>query len=163
MGDQLNLALLKSASASTPYSHPAFPVSLINDGYYDNCRSWIAADGSANNNTVLLNLGGVFEIRGIALTSLYRPMLRENRTPFTDRSPTRVNVYVGRSEQDRQLVSARIPDGSNAILNSRVYWNLNADVVGQFVWVEILATSDGFPPRIDEVEVYGSYRVGGGR
>ena len=81
-----NLALLAEARASGSSLIPFMPpdehqpvssrhrYSYINDGWYNNCRSWVAANLPAS---IEVNLGGVYQVSGVAFGSEHDQYYRD--------------------------------------------------------------------------------------
>jgi F5/8 type C domain len=87
-GGLANLALLKRARASASSLLPGFPdrheVNNLNDGWYNNCRSWIPAAMPA---WVVVDLGDTFLVSSVTLGS-------EHTKFWGDRAPSEFSIAV---------------------------------------------------------------------
>jgi hypothetical protein len=154
---RLNLARLRSVRISASSSHQARPVTMLNDGFYDDCRSWIAADGQQSAE-ITLDLGNTYIIQNIALTNLYHPFASSTGR---DRFISAATVWAGDTKEDLDLIPVALPDvrpGQDPNLAGRKEWD-TGDIRARIIRIRIERTLDGNPARIDEIEVYGTQRV----
>ncbi len=144
---EANLSLLNQAAASASSVIPGFEtrhqVDYLNDGWYNNCRSWIPASMPA---WIELDLGAIFEIRRVSLGSEHTKFWGDRRllefTIETRSQPSFSWELVHRHEAKDGPV-----EGTTAfdIGNKRA----------RFVRLNFTKTVGGDLARIDELEVYG--------
>jgi hypothetical protein len=156
-----NLALLAEAQASASSLIPMMPageretvasrhrISYANDGWYNNCRSWIAATMPA---WVQVDLGNVYEITGVAFGSEHDPF-------YKDRAPLKFKVLFTSGAADWKVAYESAKDEP---VQSTTTFNFAHNVSARIVKLLI---EDSTPPiypatspgavRIDEFEVYG--------
>src|SRR5262245_52401302 len=87
-----NLALLKQSTATASSNFPGAPdrhqVKFLNDGWYNNCRSWIPATLPA---WAQIDLGAVYEIQMVRIGS-------EHSVYWNDRSPSEFVIRLRSDE-----------------------------------------------------------------
>jgi len=144
-----NLSLLKTATASASSVIPGHPtrhlIVNLNDGWYNNAASWVAAGMPA---WAQIDLGSDYSISKVVFGSEHTPF-------FNDREATRFRI----------LVSSNYNPDSNAPEWKEVYVH-NGKPVKQttpfsfppvtcrYVRIDIAAATG--PVRIDELEIYGT-------
>jgi hypothetical protein len=140
-----NLALLLQARASASSLIPGFPgrheITFLNDGWYNNCRSWIPAAMPA---WVELDLGDVFELHSIKLESEHTPY-------WNDRAPSEFSV---RKDTAGEWRAALYHSPSKGAIHGTTEFTFPA-IEARYVHVDFTATEGGDLVRIDELEVYG--------
>jgi hypothetical protein len=157
-----NLALLAEAQASTSSLIPMMPpgeresvasrhrTSYANDGWYNNCRSWIAATMPA---WVQIDLGNVYEITGVAFGSEHDPF-------YKDRAPLKFKVLFTSGAADWKVAYESTKDEPVQVTT---VFNFVHPVSARIVRLLI---EDSTPPiypktspgavRVDELEIYGT-------
>jgi hypothetical protein len=154
-----DLALLKTATASAYSEHSSgkFPASQLIDGMWDNCRSWIAADNQPTG-SAWIDLGAVYLVEKIALTNLKHPF---SGSPSGDRFISKATVFAGMTREDMHPTLASLPDGPLPIdpnLAGRKVWDVGG-IRARYIRIDIQSTLSNSPPRLDEVEIFGKFRV----
>jgi hypothetical protein len=142
-----NLALLTQAKARASSLLPGFPnkhqVSFLNDGWYNNCRSWIPARMPA---WIELDLGSHFEISIVKFGSEHTPFWR-------DRAATKFSIQV-RLDRTSEWATVYDHPQSRGAINQTSEFRFVAQRA-QFVQINILETEQGDQVRVDETEIYG--------
>jgi len=149
-----NLALLKTATPNAssllagwcPQRHC---VEYLNDGFYNNCRSWIPASLPA---WAEIDLGGVYPVHKVAFGS-------EHTAHYGDRAVTefRILVTTNYDEDSNAATWEEVFDYKGEAVRDTTPFTFDLVEAG---WVRIdIIASDGAEPRIDEIEIYGTLAV----
>ena len=156
-----NLALLAQARATASSVIPGMPpgeetqgvesrhrVSFLNDGWYNNCRSWIAKELPA---WIAIDLGNIYQVTGIAFGSEYESF-------YKDRAATKFRIDISLNNIDWDLAYEQ--KVANPI-HDRTVFNfehpMNAKVVRLYISEATnpnYSTSPG-SVRVDELEIFG--------
>jgi hypothetical protein len=148
-----NLALLKAATVSASSILEGFPgrhqIKFVNDGWYNNCRSWVAASMPA---WIEIDLGALYEISLVKFGS-------EHAKRLVDRAPTQFTIALRKTPSDVWHVVVDHSANDGAITGTATFSFTKQ--LARFVKISILATENGDQVRIDEVEVYGRHLEGG--
>jgi hypothetical protein len=146
-GASRNLALGRGAVATASSTIAGYEqihrVEHLNDGWYGNCRSWVAASMPA---WVEIDLGREYSVQKVVLGA-------ENTGRYSDRGATSLEIVVRGA--DGKSVTVASYDDARAPLRRATPFVLKAPVVGRYVRVN-LKGSDGADVRIDELEVWGT-------
>jgi hypothetical protein len=144
---EANLALLNQAVATASSVIPGFEtrhqIDFLNDGWYNNCRSWIPAAMPA---WAQIDLGDIFEIRRVVLGS-------EHTKHWGDRRLLKFRISV-RQEQDQPWNATVSHDEGAWPVDTTTAFEFPTRTA-RFVRVDLFATVNNDLPRIDEIEVYG--------
>ena len=153
-----NLALLEDAEPNADsllagWCPDRHCTEYLNDGFYNNCRSWISAKAPGTEAWAEIDLGDVYVIKKVGFGSDH------------------CGNYQDRAAQDFTiLVATKYNEDSKAATWKEVYDNKNGDAVhvttyfefkeveAQYVRISVL---NGVPGevRIDEIEIYGGPRA----
>ena len=138
-----NLARLKTATVTVSSTLSGYPdlhtIAHLNDGLYNNCRSWISGQMPA---WVEIDLGAAYLIDHVTLGS-------EHTAYFKDRSPTGVEVFIRGVDGDTR---ATLTHGGS--ISGTTELAVSPPVVARSIRIEI-ASSSVAEARIDELEVWG--------
>lgn len=142
-----NLALLRSARANASSSIESYggrhQIAFLNDGWYNNCRSWIPGNwvpGQRMSAWGEVDLGAEYKIFKVALGS-------EHTVYYGDRTFSRFDVTIDGNP-------AVMYNDPNKPIQSTTSFILPSPIIGQVIRVSV--PDSAFPVRIDEVEVYGT-------
>ena len=143
-----NLALLKQATAAASSLIPEHPerhqIQYLNDGWYNNCRSWIPSQMPA---WIEIDLGSEFMIENITLGS-------EHTVYYNDRAATHYSVKAATLSQYPTRWLEVLPyNRTNEPLRRTTTFEFEP-TSARYVRIEFYA-SDGGQVRIDEIEIYG--------
>lgn len=142
-----NLALLIQAVASASSVIPdtvgaRHRISNLNDGWYNNCRSWIPSQMPA---WAQIDLGKDFLVSSVVLGSEHQPF-------YNDRAATAFSIKVA---------SNQAPDGWQPVVSNNDHSPLRnttpfsfQEVRARYIRFEITESINGHP-RVDEFEIYG--------
>jgi len=142
-----NLALLLNAraSASSVTHDPSgsrHRTAYINDGWYNNCRSWIPATMPA---WAEIDLGSEFRIEAVALGS-------EHEAYYKDRAATKFKISVFSNRVSNEWRTVYTHSSGEPIRDTTLF---DFDpVVARKIKIDITKSIPN-PVRIDEMEVYG--------
>ena len=150
----INLALLEEAkpnadSVIAGYCPARHCTEYLNDGFYNNCRSWITGSGGPSS-WAEIDLGDVYTITKVGFGSDH------------------CGNYQDRFAKDfKILVATDYKEDSKAATWKVAYDNKNGDEVHETVYFEftevearyvrIFVETGGSGVRIDELEIYGSF------
>lgn len=138
-----NLSLLVNARASASAPLQGYPhrhrIEHLNDGWYNNCRSWIADQMPA---VASINLGAVYEVFGVRMGSEHEAMHR-------GRAASQFKIEVSNPGAWRSVYTH-----SGAPIQGTTEIFFDKPVLAQFVRLQIQA-ADHHQVRIDELEVMG--------
>ncbi|SAK82343.1 F5/8 type C domain protein [Caballeronia calidae] len=141
-----NLALLDTASASASSIIPGYParhqIRFLNDGWFNNCRSWIPQTMPA---WAQVDLGDNYLISLIIFGSEYQQFYR-------DRRPTNFAIDLSKSGSPGSWTTV-YQSGPGEIVSDMREFPISPNIA-RFVRVTI-TDSQGGAPRIDELQVYG--------
>ncbi len=151
-----NVARLYEAEAGASSTHVGFPSSNLNDGWYDNCQSWIAVSNPAK---AWIDLKDRYEISQVGLSNVKNGLAFHRF--LCDRYPNKFFIYV-----TDDLANPGNPkyswtpekDGPKDFCRAQQF-GLAAGTIGRYVVVVIESTGDAQSARIDEIEVFSSRRV----
>lgn len=143
-----NLALLRSARVAASSSIESYggrhQITFLNDGWYNNCRSWIPGRWPGPGQRMAawceIDLGDEYQLFKIALGS-------EHTVYYNDRTFTRLDIAV----DGNTVISYNDPQRP---IQRTTSFSLPSPIVGQTVRISI--PESDFPIRIDEVEIYGN-------
>src|SRR6266487_5862199 len=146
-----NLSLLKearsSASSLIKDHSTRHEIYYLNDGWYNNCRSWIPDDVPA---WAEIDLGDSYRISKITLAS-------EHTMYYHDRTLKSVEIVIATKHplddngQGWVTVAVYKPSDGKPIQGPHVF--LFQPVLARYVRIRIPEADE--PPRIDEVEIFG--------
>jgi len=167
-----NLALLAEARATGSSLIPVMPAderepvnsrhrySYINDGWYNNCRSWVAASRT-DPAWIQVNLGGVYQVSGVAFGS-------EHDQYYHDRAALEFKVETSLDDANWTLALEH-PAGQP--IATTTTFNFAAPVSARVVKLTIKSSTPPFHPntspggvrvsefpggvRVDEFEIFG--------
>jgi hypothetical protein len=144
---EANLALLNQATATASSVIPGFEtrhqIDFLNDGWYNNCRSWIPATMPA---WAEIDLGDIFEIRRVSLGSEHTKFWGDRRLlEFT------ISTRQQQSQPWELVISHDAKDGP---VDSTTGVDFRPRIA-RFVRLEFSKTVKGDLPRVDEIEIYG--------
>ena len=150
----INLALLEEAKPNADsliagYCPARHCTEYLNDGFYNNCRSWITGSGGPSS-WAEIDLGDVYTITKVGFGSDH------------------CGNYQDRFAKDfKILVATEYKEDSKAATWKVAYDNKNGDEVHETVYFEftevearyvrIFVETGGSGVRIDELEIYGSF------
>jgi hypothetical protein len=155
-----NLALLAEARATGSSLIPLMPpgenqpvssrhrYSYINDGWYNNCRSWVAASMPAS---IEVNFGGVYQVSGVAFGS-------EHDAFYKDRAAIEFKIETSLDNANWTLVLEHAR--GEPIANTTTF-NFVAPVSARVVKLIIESSTPANYPtspgavRVDELEIFG--------
>jgi hypothetical protein len=146
----INLALLNQASvtASSVIDDPRgarHRISYLNDGWYNNCRSWIPALMPA---WAMVDLGSNFKISSVSLGSEHNPY-------YKDRGATNFNIFIATQEEKEKntwITIANYTDEKNPMRGTRLF--SFKEKYARYIKFDFIQSAGG-NVRIDEIEVYG--------
>ena len=143
--DTYNLTLLKNTIITASSTIAGYPgrhsKTYINDGWYNNCRSWIPAQMPA---TVHVDLGKKYNI-------FYLKFGSEHQKHYNDRAATKFNIQV--STDNQTWVNVYNYDNQQPIRDTTLF-ELNKPENARYVKIYIKASVGG-KVRIDELEIWG--------
>lgn len=150
----VNLALLKVAKPNAdsllagwcPARHCT---EYLNDGFYNNCRSWITAKPSGQEAWAEIDMGAVYQIKKVGFGS-------DHCGHYKDRSAKNFKILAATkySENSNDNVWKVVYDNKNGdMVNQTTYFEFNP-VEARYVRISILTSNQG-EVRIDEIEIYG--------
>jgi hypothetical protein len=156
-----NLALLAEARATGSSLIPVMPAgesqpvssrhrySYINDGWYNNCRSWIAATVPA---WIEVNLGGVYQVSGVAFGS-------EHDVFYKDRAVLEFKVETSLDNANWTLV---LEHARGEPIAKTTTFDFAGPVSARVVKLTIQSSTPPIYPetspgqvRVDEFEIFG--------
>ena len=149
----INLALLEDAEPNAESLLPGYAIHQIehlNDGFYNNCRSWIS--GTTAETWAEIDLGDVYEgIKKVAIGS-------DHCGNYTDRAATKFDILVATEYNADSSAGTwnkvySYDDASNPI-STTTPSEFNP-VEARYVRI-LVFTSNQAEVRIDEMEIYGS-------
>ncbi|MBK1662380.1 trypsin-like peptidase domain-containing protein [Paracraurococcus ruber] len=144
-----NLALLESAQASASSLISGWSqrhrIIFLNDGWYNNCRSWIPELMPA---WVMVDLGANYTVSAVAFGSEYEAY-------YNDRAATRFRILVAPESSPGSWFSVYASAAGDLVRSRRVFSFQPRTV--RYVRVEI-EESVGGAVRIDELEIHGGRR-----
>jgi hypothetical protein len=142
-----NLALLKETEATASSLIYGFPtrheIHFLNDGWYNNCRSWIPMMMPA---WVELDLQRLFELSLIAIGS-------EHTKRWNDRQPLEFTIRARGHLEDEWTLLHQHEAKDGPVRGTTVF--AFKPMQARFVRLDFTKTAQGDPVRVDEVEVYG--------
>ena len=151
----INLALLEDAEPNADSflsGYAIHQIAHLNDGFYNNCRSWITGVPPANNPWAEIDLGDVYRVKKVAIGS-------DHCGHYADRAATKFDILVATEynvDSDagtwRKVYS--YDDASNPT-STTVPSEFNP-VEARYVRIVIPGCNTGNEVRIDEMEIYGS-------
>ena len=136
-----NLALLADAKTSASSTIPGLAihqVAHLNDGWYGNDRSWVAATMPA---WVEIDLGSVYSIVRVCLSN-------DQHGAFTDRAASKLRVLTSVNHDSWKTVADHL---DTPLESSRTF--TFEPVRARWVRVEVAASNQG-EVRFDEIELY---------
>jgi hypothetical protein len=154
-----NLALLAEAEASassliswTDVVTSRHAISYLNDGWYSNCRSWVADRLPA---WAKLNLGKQYQVTGVAFGS-------DQTGRYKDRAALAFKIETSENNTDWKLICNQ--DRGDPVQVRQLY-NFGRTVQAQYVRLTIYTSTppvgfdstdgNGLAVRVDEFEVFG--------
>jgi len=142
-----NLALLKQATPLASSVFPGFPdrhsITYLNDGWYNNCRSWIPASMPA---WAEIDLGEIFVVQKVRFGS-------EHEKYWRDRAATEFTIRISEVGGSNWTVVYTHHADQGAVTGTQEFWFQPQNA--RYVRLDFNATRDGDPVRIDELEIYG--------
>jgi len=144
-----NLALLKQATATASSVLQGFPdrhrAEFLNDGWYNNCRSWIPQTMPAWNE---IDLGSVYEVHLVRFGS-------EHTSYWSDRSPSEFMIRVRENSAQDWIVVYRHRTGQTPVASTEIF--SFQPQPARYLRIDFAASRDGDQIRIDELEIYGTH------
>lgn len=143
-----NLAMLVQAvaSASSATNDPVgarHRISNLNDGWYNNCRSWIPLQMPA---WAQIDLGDDFIVSSVVLGSEHEPF-------YNDRAATAFSIMISTNQEPNKW-QVVFSNKNNPLRNTTPF--AFQEVRARYVKIEITDfEKDKGIPRIDEFEIYG--------
>ena len=143
-----NLALLpgaKATASSTIPGHAIHQVSHLNDGWYGNRNSWVAAAMPA---WVEIDLGAVYSVSQVWLSN-------DQSGEYTDRAATKLRILAA-ADLAAELECCGMEDGGSGHRNSSLlaaHGFAFDPVPARWIRVEVAESNQG-DVRFDEIEVY---------
>jgi len=142
-----NLALLNQATATASSVITGFSdrhrVIFLNDGWYNNCRSWIPNSMPA---WLEIDLGSVYEVHNVRIGS-------EHSTYWNDRSPSEFAIRLRADAVSEWTLVYQHNAGQEPV--SRTEEFSFGPRRARDVRIDFTASRFGDPVRVDEVEIYG--------
>jgi hypothetical protein len=146
----INLALLRSAEASASSVIAGYEkrhqIPFLNDGWYNNCRSWIPRDDDQSP-WIQINLGREFVIERVDMGS-------EHVSRNADRAMTKFVIKASRSGNPGTFADLYSHDDPSHPIRATQSFSF-PPAIAQHVRIEIKAWESNKGPRIDEIEIYG--------
>ena len=151
----INVALLEDAEPNADSCLPGYALHQIehlNDGFYNNCRSWITGVPPDNNPWAEVDLGDVYLVKKVVIGS-------DHCGHYADRAATKFDIlgateYNADSDAGTWKKVYSYDDASNPI-STTVPFEFAA-VDARYVRVVIPGCNTGNEVRIDEIEIYGT-------
>lgn len=145
-----NLALLKNAKSNAESLLPGYPIHQIehlNDGFYNNCRSWIS--GITQETWAEIELRDTYSIKKVGIGS-------DHCGHYQDRAATEFEILVATeynedSEASTWDVVYEYDEGEPIHLT--IYFEFK-EVEARYVRIVVFASNQS-EVRIDEIEIYG--------
>ncbi len=147
-----NLALLpavKATASSTIPGHAVHTVAHLNDGWYGNGNSWVAAAMPA---WVEIDLGAVYSVSQVWLSN-------DQRGEFTDRGATKLQILAAADRDPSSSAAAWkmvAQDRDSSLLAAHGF--AFDSVPARWIRVEVAESNQG-AVRFDEIEVYEAKQV----
>lgn len=150
----VNLALLKVAKPNAdsllagwcPNRHC---IEYLNDGFYNNCRSWITTKPSGQEAWAEIDMGAVYQIKKVGFGS-------DHCGHYKDRSAKDFKILVATnySKDSNDKVWKVVYDNKDGdMVNQTTYFEFNP-VDAQYVRISVIKSNQS-EVRIDEIEIYG--------
>lgn len=143
-----NLAQLRIAQAAASSLIQGWSmrhtISNLNDGWYNNCRSWIPAIMPA---WASVDLGADYKISVIAFGS-------EFQAAYRDRAATSFQISTATAAAPANWSPVYVSNSNEQVRDRREFHF--SERVARYVRIDISASTEG-DVRIDEIEVYGKY------
>jgi hypothetical protein len=149
----INLALLRDAQPNVDSLLPGWCparhcTEYLNDGFYNNCRSWISATSPGAEAWAEIDLGRPYQVKKVGFGS-------DHCGNYQDRAAKDFKILVATSyDEDSEAASWKVvydnEDGDPA--HTTVYFEFD-EVEARYVRISVL---NGVPAevRIDEIEIY---------
>lgn len=148
-----NLALLKDAKPNADSLIAGYPIHQIehlNDGFYNNCRSWITG-GASEFAWAEIDLGDVFPtIKKVGIGS-------DHSGHYDDRAANKFEILVA-TEYDEDSEASTwevVYEYDDEPVHLTTYFELEKSVKARYVRILILSSTTPGGVRIDEMEIYG--------
>jgi len=150
----INLALLEDAKPNADSLLPGYAIHQIvhlNDGFYNNCRSWISGVGPGTEAWAEVDLRDAYHVKKVGIGS-------DHCGNYKDRAASDFKI----------LVATEYKEDSEAATWKEAYDHKKGDAVHQTTYFEFkevearyvrISVLNGVPGevRIDELEIYGSF------
>jgi hypothetical protein len=130
-------------------------VEYLNDGFYNNCRSWISNTSPGTEAWAEIDLGDVYRIKKVAFGS-------DRCENYMDRAATKFSILVAKeyNEDSSATTWERVfdYDDTGNPIHTTTLFEFNP-IEARYVRISVL---DGVPGqvRIDEIEIYGTALTG---
>ncbi len=152
----VNLALLKVATPNAdsllggwcPARHCT---EYLNDGFYNNCRSWITSKPSGQEAWAEIDMGAVYQIKKVGFGS-------DHCGNYKDRSAKDFKILVAtKYNKDSNDNSWKVvyDNKDGEMVNQTKYFDFNP-VEARYVRISITKSNQS-EVRIDEIEIYGGF------
>ena len=150
-----NLALLEAAmpnadSLIAGWCPARHCTEYLNDGFYNNCRSWISAKPSGQEAWAEIDMGSAYPIKKIGFGS-------DHCANYKDRAAKDFRILVAKDYNEKSDGGSWkvVYDNKNGEqITETTYFEFN-EVEARYVRISVLSTSAS-EVRIDEIEIYGS-------
>jgi len=150
----INLALLEDAKPNADSLLPGYAIHQIehlNDGFYNNCRSWISGVGPGTEAWAEVDLGDVHSIKKVGIGS-------DHCGNYQDRAATDFKILVATEYKEDSEVATwkEVYDHKKGdAVHLTTYFEFK-EVKARYLRISVLNCVPG-NVRIDELEIYGSF------
>jgi len=150
----INLALLENAEPNAESFLPGYAIHQIehlNDGFYNNCRSWIS--GTTAETWAEIDLGDVHSVKKVGIGS-------DHCGHYQDRAATDFEILVATQyKEDSEAASWNVVYDYEEVdpIHLTTYFEFK-EVEARYVRILVFTSNQG-EVRIDEIEIYGSFRA----
>jgi hypothetical protein len=120
----------------------------LNDGFYNNCRSWISATAPGNEAWAEIDLGDTYPIKKVGFGS-------DHCENYKDRAAKDFKILVAKDyDADSNAASWKVVyDNKKGDQTSKTTYFEFSETVARYVRISVMNTS-GSEIRIDEIEIY---------
>ena len=151
-----NLALLEDAKPDADSLLPGYAIHQIehlNDGFYNNCRSWISGVGPGTEAWAEVDLGDAYPIKKVGIGS-------DHCGHYQDRAATEFKILVATKYNEDSEASTwkeAYDHKKGDAVHKTTYFEFK-EVKARYVRISVLNCIPG-EVRIDELEIYGGPRA----
>lgn len=150
-----NFALLEAAKPNTDsllagWCPDRHCTEYLNDGFYNNCRSWISAKPSGQEAWAEIDMGAVYRIKKVGIGS-------DHCGNYMDRAAKDFKILIAAQyNEDSKANSWKVVyDNKNGEpINTTTYFEFD-EAEARYVRISVLSTN-ATEVRIDEIEIYSS-------